>query len=129
MFLFMSATNTRPRVRGSTFTQIYSYHAVFHLQRLGPAPCVRVWLPLGPNCDSQNADRARNCVYMITGTTVDRRNDHREGILAKAIEEQTAKLPSDTFLWAAGRVGCGLAHAQTNRAGQRRPVRRPMGAN
>jgi hypothetical protein len=24
---------------------------------------------------------------------------HREGRLAKAIEEQTAKLPSDTFLW------------------------------
>ena len=39
---------------------------------------------------------------MMTGTTVDRRNDHREGRLAKAIEEQTAKLPSDTFLWAAG---------------------------
>lgn len=52
--------------------------------------------------NSQNADRTRNCVYMITGTTVDRRNDHREGILAKTIEEQTAKLPSDTFLWAAG---------------------------
>jgi hypothetical protein len=34
-------------------------------------------------------------------TTVDRRNDHREGVLAKTIEEQTAKLPSDTFLWAA----------------------------
>ena len=27
---------------------------------------------------------------------------HSEGGLAKAIEEQTAKLPSDTFLWAAG---------------------------
>jgi hypothetical protein len=39
---------------------------------------------------------------MMTGTTVERRNDHREGGLAKAIEEQTAKLPSDTFLWAAG---------------------------
>jgi hypothetical protein len=61
-----------------------------------------VWPPLGPNRDSQNADRTRNCIYMITGTTVDRRHDHREGILAKAIEEQTAKLPSDTFLWAAG---------------------------
>ena len=54
------------------------------------------------NRNSQNADWTRNCVYMITGTTVDRRNDHREGRLAKAIEEQTAKLPSDTFLWAAG---------------------------
>ncbi len=27
---------------------------------------------------------------------------HREGDVARAIEEQTAKLPSDTFLWAAG---------------------------
>ncbi len=27
---------------------------------------------------------------------------HSEGSLAKAIEEQTAKLPSDVFLWAAG---------------------------
>lgn len=26
---------------------------------------------------------------------------HREGKVAKAIEEQTAKLPSDTFLWLA----------------------------
>ena len=28
--------------------------------------------------------------------------DHSEGRVAKMIEEQTAKLPSDTFLWAAG---------------------------
>ena len=36
-------------------------------------------------------------------TTDDRRtrSEHREGMLAKAIEEQTAKLPSDTFLWLA----------------------------
>ena len=27
---------------------------------------------------------------------------HSEGPIAKAIEEQTAKLPSDIFLWAAG---------------------------
>jgi hypothetical protein len=27
---------------------------------------------------------------------------HSEGRVARAIEEQTAKLPSDTFLWAAG---------------------------
>ena len=26
---------------------------------------------------------------------------HQEGRVAKAIEEQTAKLPSDTFLWMA----------------------------
>jgi hypothetical protein len=28
--------------------------------------------------------------------------EHSEGMVAKAIEEQTAKLPSDTFLWLAG---------------------------
>jgi hypothetical protein len=27
--------------------------------------------------------------------------EHREGTVARAIEEQTAKLPSDVFLWAA----------------------------
>jgi len=27
---------------------------------------------------------------------------HREGTIARTIEQQTAKLPSDTFLWAAG---------------------------
>lgn len=28
-------------------------------------------------------------------------NDHREGPIAKSIENQTSKLPSDWFLWAA----------------------------
>lgn len=28
-------------------------------------------------------------------------NDKREGVVAKTIEEQTAKLPSDLFLWSA----------------------------
>ncbi len=35
------------------------------------------------------------------------RHDHSEGQVARAIEEQTAKLPSDTFLWAA--VGAASA--------------------
>jgi hypothetical protein len=30
------------------------------------------------------------------------RSDHSEGMIARTIEEQTAKLPSDLFLWAAG---------------------------
>lgn len=35
---------------------------------------------------------------------------HEEGQVAKAIEQQTAKLPSDTFLWAAvGAMGVSLA--------------------
>jgi hypothetical protein len=28
--------------------------------------------------------------------------EHEEGAVAKTIEQQTAKLPSDTFLWIAG---------------------------
>ena len=28
--------------------------------------------------------------------------EHTEGVVARAIEQQTAKLPSDTFLWLAG---------------------------
>ncbi len=30
------------------------------------------------------------------------RADHSEGVVARTIEQQTAKLPSDLFLWAAG---------------------------
>jgi hypothetical protein len=29
------------------------------------------------------------------------RREHTEGVVAQTIEQQTAKLPSDTFLWAA----------------------------
>ena len=32
----------------------------------------------------------------------DEAQKHSEGSVAKAIEEQTAKLPSDVYLWAAG---------------------------
>ena len=36
--------------------------------------------------------------------------EHREGTVAKAIEQQTAKLPSDLFLWAAvGSIAISLA--------------------
>jgi len=38
-----------------------------------------------------------------------RAEEHAEGALARRIEEQTAKLPSDTFLWlAAGSIGGSL---------------------
>ena len=34
---------------------------------------------------------------------------HTEGPVARAIEQQTAKLPSDTFLWlAGGSIACSL---------------------
>lgn len=38
------------------------------------------------------------------------RPEHREGAIARAIEQQTAKIPSDAFLWAAvGSIGLSLA--------------------
>ena len=37
---------------------------------------------------------------MATGSIAERQ-EHSEGKVAKTIEDQTAKLPSDTFLWAA----------------------------
>lgn len=38
------------------------------------------------------------------------RRAHREGDLAKTIEQQTAKIPSDVFLWSAlGAIGLSLA--------------------
>ena len=40
-------------------------------------------------------------MYMTITEQQSTRQDHREGLLAKTIEEQTAKLPSDTFLWLA----------------------------
>lgn len=37
------------------------------------------------------------------------RTEHREGTVARSIEQQTAKLPSDTFLWGAvGAIGASL---------------------
>jgi hypothetical protein len=37
-------------------------------------------------------------------------SEHREGTLARSIEQQTAKIPSDVFLWAAGAsIGASLA--------------------
>jgi hypothetical protein len=44
------------------------------------------------------------------------RAEHGEGSLARSIEEQTAKLPSDTFLWAAiGSIGASLVLQFTGR--------------
>jgi hypothetical protein len=45
------------------------------------------------------------------------RFDHTEGAVARGIEEQTAKLPSDTFLWAA--VGSMIASATLQMMGQK----------
>ena len=51
---------------------------------------------------------------MVSGTMENRVHSedqqHSEGMLARGIERQTAKLPSDIFLWAAlGSIGGSLA--------------------
>ncbi|MEA3188834.1 MAG: hypothetical protein QOD99_2664 [Chthoniobacter sp.] len=38
---------------------------------------------------------------MISTASRPTAHEHREGNIARAIEDQTAKLPSDTFLWLA----------------------------
>ena len=38
---------------------------------------------------------------MINSTRTEAQPEHRQGSVARTIEQQTAKLPSDTFLWAA----------------------------
>ena len=46
-------------------------------------------------------------------STADHDGQHAEGPVAKTIEQQTAKLPSDLFLWAAGAsiVGSLVLHS------------------
>lgn len=59
---------------------------------------------------------ARNSATMITNASRSTASDHREGSIAKAIEEQTAKLPSDTFLWLAlGSIAASLTLKMTDR--------------
>jgi hypothetical protein len=50
------------------------------------------------------ADKITNPVKETLNNT-----EHKEGPIARALEQQTAKLPSDTFLWAAiGSMGLSL---------------------
>jgi hypothetical protein len=42
-------------------------------------------------------------------------NEHSEGPVAQAIEEQTAKLPSDAFLWGCGSFNSGLVDLKNTR--------------
>ena len=45
-------------------------------------------------------------------------DDHTEGTIARSIEEQTAKLPSDLFLWGAMTAMAGSAALQVARQKQ-----------
>jgi hypothetical protein len=48
--------------------------------------------------------------YSNTGALLNLKREHAEGPIARTVEQQTAKLPSDTFLWAAlGAMAVSLA--------------------
>ncbi len=48
--------------------------------------------------------------YMEDSPRSEPRGEHREGRLARSIEQQTARIPSDAWLWAAvGSMGISLA--------------------
>ncbi len=48
------------------------------------------------------------------------RGKHREGKVAEAIEQQTAKLPSDLFLWTAGAAMAASLVSQVVNMGSKR---------
>jgi len=53
---------------------------------------------------------------VMSDTESSPREEHREGQVARSIEQQTAKLPSDLFLWAAlGSIAGSLAFNLTRK--------------
>ncbi len=55
---------------------------------------------------SATATQAAGRSGLTTGSGPAEAEQHSEGVVARTIEQQTAKLPSDTFLWAAfGSIG------------------------
>lgn len=52
----------------------------------------------------------------ISGVPTQEERDHKEGPVARSIEEQTAKVPSDVWLWAAvATMGASLIFKVANR--------------
>lgn len=65
-------------------------------------------LDRGREAASSYMDKARN--MMEDNPQSFPRPEHREGRIARTIEQQTAKIPSDAWLWAAlGSMGLSLA--------------------
>ena len=62
-----------------------------HVDRNGDVP--------GPSRLGRSSRQSRRRLHIAIASAV--RRKHTEGQIAKSIESQTAKLPSDTFLWAA----------------------------
>jgi hypothetical protein len=60
--------------------------------------------------------RSKTRISTVTRALHGGEHDHREGVVARTIEDQTARLPSDVFLWAAaGSIVGSLALHMSNR--------------
>lgn len=73
------------------------------------------------NAASEASQRVSNIAGQARGMVqnepiTDPRPEHREGVVARTLEMQTAKLPSDAWLWAAfGSIGLSLAFELSGR--------------
>ena len=64
---------------------------------------------LGNRAVDQAKNLGREAVEQGSRPQTQPKEEHREGTVARTIEQQTAKLPSDLFLWAAlGSIGASL---------------------
>lgn len=60
------------------------------------------------NLPRRSSEKANDQSEVLVSS--ENRKDHSEGLVARAIEQETAKMPSDAFLWAAlGTIGLSLA--------------------
>jgi hypothetical protein len=70
---------------------------------------------------SQTQRRYSMAETAIKSKVKDEAQEHSEGVVARNIEEQTAKLPSDVFLWAAvGAMGASLCFELTGNSDKSR---------
>src|SRR6476646_933414 len=79
-----------------------------------------------PSRLGRSSRQSRRRRHMAIASAV--RREHTEGQIAKSIESQTAKLPSDTFLWAAI-TAMRIRNAPDDRKAERQRVRGPVGAD
>jgi hypothetical protein len=68
------------------------------------------------NFSDQLRSKSEQIKNAVSGVIGDESQSRREGPIASAIEKQTARLPSDTFLWAAaGSIATSLVLEMTGR--------------
>src|SRR3954447_20486023 len=91
------------RSRRSASTQLGAWSVAFEVSFFGTLP-LYLWdrmsnSPLAPGLHAFTYSCLNERSSLMRVMTPP---EHEEGVVAKTIEQQTAKLPSDTFLWMAG---------------------------